>query len=501
MADDGYLLAIDQGTTSSRAIIYSLSGEPVSSAQAEFPQHYPQADWVEHDPEEIWASVRQVVADAIRSAGINADAIRGIGIANQRETTIVWDRQTGQPVYNAIVWQDRRTAEVCNRWKAEEPMLRERTGLVANPYFSVWKLQWILDNIEGARVRAEKGELAFGTVDSFLIWRLTGGKVHATDVTNASRTLLLNLHSGTWDGELCHQLRIPEAVLPDVLPSAHVYGTTAGLDWLPDGIPISGVAGDQQASLFGQGCWRFGQAKCTYGTGAFLLVHLGDRPVLSERGLLTTIAATLTDQPLQYAIEGSLFIAGAAIQWLRDALGIISRSEQVNELAARARSDSEVVFVPALVGLGAPYWAPEAQGTIFGLTRATGAAELARAAIESIALQVYDLAEAIAHDTGEPLKSLRADGGAARSDLLLQLQADLLELPVERSQYTECTALGAAMLAGLGAGVFTDPEAVRGWSRVARTFRPSGERERIAALVQRWKRSVSTVIEHYRSES
>ena len=499
MANDGYLLAIDQGTTSSRAIIYDRAGRPVASAQAEFPQHYPQADWVEHDPEEIWTSVRQVVTDSIRAAGISADTIRAIGIANQRETTLVWERDGGRPIYNAIVWQDRRTVDVCNRWKADEHVLRERTGLVANPYFSVWKLQWILDNVEGARVRAERGELAFGTVDSFLIWRLTGGKAHVTDVTNASRTLLLNLHSGSWDGELCHMLRVPEAVLPEVLRSATIFGTTAGLDWLPDGIPIAGVAGDQQASLFGQGCWQFGEAKCTYGTGAFLLVHLGDRPVLSERGLLTTIAATLADQPLQYAVEGSLFIAGAAVQWLRDALGIIERSEQVNELAAQARADSEVVFVPALVGLGAPYWAPEAQGTIFGLTRATGAAELARAVLESIALQVLDLAEAIAHDTGQPLKGLRADGGAARSDLLMQLQADLLRVPVERAEHGESTALGAAMLAALGSEFVTDPQQLRAWASVERTFQPSADVARTQALVDRWKRAVQTVIEHYRS--
>ncbi len=492
-----YVLAIDQGTTSTRAILYDESGMARGVDQREFPQLYPHPDHVEHDPEQIWESVREVVRGALAAAGADGAQVAAIGITNQRETTIVWDRETGRPVYNAIVWQDRRTADICRRWKTEEELIRERTGLVSHPYFSASKLRWILDNVPGARERAERGELAFGTVDSYLIWRLTGGAVHATDVTNASRTMLFNLRSEAWDGELCHLFSIPEPLLPAVQRSASRFGETRGLDFLPDGIPICGVAGDQQASLFGQGCWSHGDAKCTYGTGAFLLVNLATDFILSRSGLITTAAATPEGEPLQYALEGSLFIAGAAIQWLRDGLGIIETAPQVNELAARARPDSEVVFVPALVGLGAPYWVPEAQGTIFGLTRATGAAELARATLESIALQVRDLVLAIESDTGFSLQRLRADGGAAKSDLLLALQANVLGATVERMREGESTALGAAMLAALGAGL-QDKETLRGWAQVERAFEPSGDREAVEALIRRWEHAVKTTIEHYK---
>lgn len=492
-----YILAIDQGTTSTRAVVYDLDGKVVAIDQREFPQLYPRPDHVEHDPEQIWGSVQEVVRGVLSGSGIKPDQIGAIGITNQRETTVLWDRESGKPIYNAIVWQDRRTAQICREWQTDEELIRERTGLVSHPYFSASKIRWLLDNVPRVRERAERGELAFGTIDCFLIWRLTGGQVHATDVTNASRTMLFNIRSESWDGELCHRFSIPESLLPEVRRSATSFGETRGLDFLPDGIPVCGVAGDQQASLFGQGCWSYGEAKCTYGTGAFLLVHLADQFVLSRSGLITTVAASLQDQPLQYALEGSLFIAGAAIQWLRDALGVIEAAPQVNELAAKARPDSEVVFVPALAGLGAPYWVPEAQGTIFGLTRATGAAELARATLESIALQVRDLVRAIQEDTHLTLSRLRVDGGTSKSNLLIGLQADVLGYPVERMAQGESTALGAAMLAALGAGL-ADPERVASWVQVERTFEPSAKPEQVQALIRRWEHAVQTTIEHYR---
>jgi glycerol kinase len=497
MATEKVILAIDQGTTSTRAILFDRSGQVRAVAQEEFPQHYPKPDWVEQDAEHIWQSVRQAVLRALQQTGLPGEAIEAIGIANQRETTVVWERATGRPIYRAIVWQDRRTAEWCHRWKAEQPLLQDRTGLVVHPYFSASKIRWILEHVNGAGARAEQGELAFGTIDSFLIWRLTGGAVHATDVTNASRTLLWNLRRGMWDGEICHLLGIPESLLPEVAPSGSLFGKTRGLDFLPDGIPIAGVAGDQQASLFGQACWRRGEAKCTYGTGAFLLVHTGSQPVRSQHGLIATAAATRQGEALQYALEGSILVAGAAVQWLRDGLGLLTRSDQVEELALQARSDSTVVFVPALTGLGAPHWAPEVQGTIFGLTRATGAAELARATLEGIALQVRDLIEAIRRDFPDGLAWLRVDGGMARNDWLLQLQADVLGVPVHRVAHGESTALGAAMLAGVTTGFWQSPEALVEVVKLEREFQPAAPSERVQALVHRWERAVRTTLAHY----
>jgi glycerol kinase len=493
---DKYLLAIDQGTTSSRVVVFDQEAQPIAAAQEEFPQFYPQTGWVEHDAEQIWSSVAGLVPRALDQAGLEAGQITAIGITNQRETTVVWDRQSGAPIHHAIVWQDRRTAEFCAARKESEPWLQQRTGLVLDPYFSATKIRWILDHVSEARRRAVDGRLAAGTIDSFLIWRLTGGQRHVTDVTNASRTLLLDLENVAWDDELCRFFEVPRAVLPEVLPSCGEFGVTRGLDFLPDGIPITGAVGDQQSSLFGQGCFAAGDAKCTYGTGAFLLVHTGAARVESQARLLATLAASTGTQP-QYALEGSLFVAGAAVQWLRDGLKMIAASPEVDTLAAEAHDDSRLVFVPALVGLGAPHWTPAAQGTIFGITRATTTADLARATLEGLALQVQDLLEAVACDFPGGLKRLRVDGGAARSDYLMQLQADVLQIPVERVAQGESTALGAALLAGLGAGVWNSTEDLKHVVRIARTFEAGMPAEKRAALIRRWQAAVKTVIQYY----
>jgi glycerol kinase len=491
-----YLLAIDQGTTSSRVVIFDEQANAVGAAQEEFEQYYPKPGWVEHDADEIWRGVAKLIPHALKNAKVDARQLTAIGITNQRETTVVWDRDSGQPLYRAIVWQDRRTSDFCAAHKSDEPWLTERTGLVLDPYFSGTKLRWILYNVAGARQRAEDGRIAGGTVDSFLIWRLTGGKSHVTDMTNASRTLLLDLQTAEWDSQLCEYFEVPSIILPEVLTSSGQFGVTRGLDFLPDGIPITGAVGDQQASLFGQGCFAPGEAKCTYGTGAFLLVHTGSTLVRSRTKLLTTLAAT-TGTQLQYALEGSLFIAGAAIQWLRDGLKIIGSAGEVSALAEAADAASSLVFVPALVGLGSPHWAPDAQGTIFGITRGTTAADLALATLEGLALQVEDLAEGVTKDYPDGWRRLRVDGGVARSDTFLQLQADVLDLPVERVAQSESTALGAALLAGLGAGVWNDTKQLANVVRIERTFEPQMPEERRSKLLQRWKAAVQTVIRHY----
>jgi glycerol kinase len=492
-----YLLAIDQGTTSTRAVVFNSTGQAVGSAAQEFPQYFPQPGWVEHDAEEIWQSVAAVVPKALGAAGIEAHALTAIGVTNQRETTLLWDRADGKPVARALVWQDRRTTDFCLERRGDEPWLREKTGLVLDPYFSATKLRWLLQQDPARRAAAAAARLACGTIDSFLIWRLTGGKVHATDATNASRTLLFELKRAAWDDELCRYFDVPPALLPEVRPSAADFGTTAGLGFLPDGLPITGVAGDQQAALFGQCAFSPGEAKCTYGTGAFFLQHIGDRPVLSRSRLLTTLAASTDGKPL-YALEGSVFVAGAAVQWLRDGMKMFEHASQVEALVARSDPTQPIFFVPGFVGMGAPYWVPEARGVIFGLTRGTTAADLARGALEGVAFQVTDLIEAANQDAGQPLAALRVDGGMARNAWFLQCQADLLGLPVLQSPQSESTALGAAFLAGLHAKVWPDLAALRRLAPEARRFEPrlpADERQRRLA---QWHRAVQAVIGFYR---
>ena len=486
-----HLLAIDQGTTGSTVLVISDDGVVRGRASREFPQHFPSPGLVEHDPEEIWASVTDSVAEALRSAAVQASDCAAIGITNQRETTLLWDRANGRAVHRAIVWQDRRTSPRCAELKALglEPLFKERTGLVIDPYFSGTKLEWLLDHVDGARARAERGELQFGTVDSYLVRRLTGGALHITDVTNASRTLLFDIQRCVWDDELLAKLRVPRSVLPEVRSSAEVYGRTRGLSVLPDGIPIAGIAGDQQAALFGQACFEVGAAKCTYGTGAFLLMNTGTQAMRSNNGLLTTIAWRIGDRT-EYAFEGSSFVAGSAVQWLRDQLGIIRSASEVEQLARQVPSSEGVVFVPALTGLGAPYWDPDARGLIYGLTRGSSAAHLARATLEGIAFQIADLARAMADDAKRPLTRLRVDGGASQNDLLMQFQADLLEVPTDRPGTIETTALGAAYLAGLAVGVFESREAIQRAHRVEKTWTPSMASAEQKQHLSRWRDAV-----------
>ncbi len=486
------LLAIDQGTTGSTALVVSPEGETLGRATREFPQHFPQPGWVEHDADEIWTSVEVAVTGALKAAGIDASRIAAIGITNQRETTLVWDRKTGRPIYHAIVWQCRRTAEACDAIKADATKaqrIREKTGLVIDAYFSATKIAWLLDHVAGARARAEKGELAFGTIDTFVVHKLTSGAVHVSDVTNASRTLLMNLARAEWDPELCRIFGVPESVLPKIVGSAEVVGKTSGAGFLPDGIPIAGIAGDQQAALFGQACFAVGDAKCTYGTGAFALVNIGARPLLSEHGLVTTAAWRIGGE-MTYALEGSAFIAGAAVQWLRDGLGIIKSAAEVEDLARKVSSSDGVVFVPALAGLGAPHWDPRARGAITGLTRGTTAAHLARATLEGIALSVTDLLTAMQADAKTSLKRLRVDGGAARNDLLMQLQADFAAVEVERARELESTGRGAAMLAGIGAKISRGLEAVAKMAKLEKTFRPEMGQEIRREGLARWQEAV-----------
>jgi glycerol kinase len=491
-----HILAIDQGTTSTRAVVYDAHGHAAGSAARELTQHYPQPGWVEHDAEEIWQSVADVVPRALADARIEATAMAGIGITNQRETSVIWDRASGRPIARAIVWQDRRTTDFCRTHHADEPWLHERTGLVLDPYFSATKLHWLLDQDAAVRSSAEAGRLACGTIDSFLIWRLTGGRQHLTDISNASRTLLLNLRSAAWDDELCRYFGVPRTLLPEVRPSAADFGTTHGLGFLPDGLPIAGVAGDQQAALFGQCAFHPGEAKCTYGTGAFFLLHIGDRPALSRHRLVTTLAATTDKQP-QYALEGSVFVAGAAVQWLRDGLHLFTKAEHIEELASRSDRSQPIYFVPGFVGLGAPHWVPEARGMILGLTRGTTAADLARAALEGVAFQVADLVDAANADAAQPLAELRVDGGMARNAWFLQCQADTLGLPVLQAAHSESTALGAAFLAGLRVGVWEDLAALRALHREARRFSPSLPGEERQRRLAHWRAAVRTAIHFY----
>lgn len=493
-----HLLVIDQGTTSTRVIVYDRDLKSKGIGQDEVPLSYPRPGWVEHDPAAIVASVGAQVTAALINARVRAEQIAAIGITNQRETTIVWDRESGQPIAPALVWQDRRTTGICDRLRGEEKWISRATGLVIDPYFSATKIAWLLENVEGARRRAESGELAAGTVDTLLIRHLTGGE-HLTDVTNASRTLLMDLETDRWSDELCNVFGVPRSILAEIRPSAGDFGKTRGLDYLPDGIPITGVAGDQQASLFGQGCVRDGLTKCTFGTGAFLLAHTGDRIVQSRHGLLATRAATVGDEPAQYALEGSVFIAGAAVQWFRDGLKVIRSASEIGDLALKGDPETEVVFVPAFTGLGSPHWLPDTRGTMFGLTRETTLADIARAALEGVAYQVADMIEAIEDDLSELLPALNVDGGMSRSDAFLGFQADVLGRPVVRSAEIESTALGAALLAGLGVGLWPDREsALALLASGGRTFKPTRDAAWRSVALGRWRRAVETTRGHYR---
>jgi glycerol kinase len=487
-----HVIAIDQGTTGSTVLILDETLRLVGRGYREFAQHYPEPGWVEHDPNEIWASVLDALAQALGQAEVPPASIAAIGITNQRETTVVWDRKTGKAVHRAIVWQDRRTADACAKLKAagHEANVRARTGLTLDPYFSGTKLAWLLRNDAKVAEAAHHGELAFGTIDSYLLWRLTGGAVHATDVSNASRTLLFDLHTRGWSAELCALFGVEPKLLPTVVPSAGVVGTTRGVPGLLDGVRIAGMAGDQQAALFGQACFEPGQAKCTYGTGAFILMNTGERPVTSHRGLLTTVAWQIPGE-FTYALEGSAFIAGAAVQWLRDGLGFFSSAKEVEALAASVPDSGGVVVVPAFTGLGAPHWRPDARGLITGLTRGTTRAHLARATLEGIALQNVDILRAMEADSMRHLTTLRVDGGAAANDLLMQFQSDVLGVEISRPALVETTALGAAFLAGLGAGVWQDKaEIVRTW-REERRFTPTAERATVDAHLARWAAAVA----------
>jgi glycerol kinase len=487
-----FVLALDQGTTSSRAIVFDRKGRARARAQQEFAQHFPRPGWVEHDPRDLWETTRRTAELAVRRAGLARRDLAAIGLTNQRETTLLWERATGRPLAPAIVWQDRRTAAFCAELKQKklEPLFRERTGLVLDPYFSGTKLTWLLDHIHGARRRAERGELAFGTVDTWLLWQLTGGRVHATDVSNASRTLLLNLHTGDWDDRLLKILCIPRAVLPEVRSSSEIYGEVETIPTLR-GVPIAGIAGDQQAALFGQTCFRPGLAKNTYGTGCFLLLHTGKKPIVSRHHLLTTVAWRLgAHGPLEYALEGSVFIGGAVVQWLRDSLGLIKKSADIEKLAARVPDNGGVFLVPAFAGLGAPHWDASARGAIVGLTRGTTAAHLARAALESIAYQSADLLAAMEADAGFRLRELRVDGGATVNNALMQFQSDLLRVPVVRPRTTETTALGAACLAGLAVGFWKNRgELSRLWQR-DRVFQPRASAAAMKKFQADWHRAV-----------
>ncbi|MEP6950922.1 MAG: glycerol kinase GlpK [Ginsengibacter sp.] len=485
-----YILSFDQGTTSSRAIIFDKKGAVKAVAQKEFTQIFPKPGWVEHDGNEIWYTQLGVATEVILKANLTIHDIAAIGITNQRETTLVWDRNTHQPIYNAIVWQDRRTSEYCNELKEQGHAInvQERTGLVIDAYFSATKLKWILDNVEGARQKAEKGDLCFGTIDSWLLFKLTSGKAHTTDVTNASRTMLFNIHSLTWDKELLKLFNIPAAMLPEVKSSSEVYGETEEI-FTATRLPVCGIAGDQQAALFGQMCIKPGMVKNTYGTGCFMLMNTGDKPVLSKNNLLTTIAWKIGDTTT-YALEGGVFIGGAVVQWLRDGLGIIKNSAEVEKLATSVKDNGGVYFVPAFAGLGAPYWDQFARGTMLGLTRGTTAAHIARASIESIALQTMDVLHAMNADAGLPIKELRVDGGATANDLLMQFQSDVLDCKVIRPEITETTALGAAYLAGLAIGFWKDTDEIENYWTAEKNFEPVMKQEERQKEIHQWEKAI-----------
>ena len=485
-----YIMALDQGTTSSRAILFDKKGKIISVAQKDFKQHFPKAGWVEHDPDEIWTSQSSVMIESLVNKKIKANQVAAIGITNQRETTIVWDRKTGKAIYNAIVWQDRRTANYCNELKdkGHSEMVVSKTGLIIDAYFSATKIKWILDNVDGARERADAGELAFGTVDSWLIWNLTSGKTHITDITNASRTMLFNIHSQEWDQELMDLFEIPASLLPEVKSCSEVYCETAG-DVLSVKIPIAGIAGDQQAALFGQLCTEPGMAKTTYGTGCFLVMNTGSEAVRSKNQLLTTVAWKIGNE-INYALEGSVFIGGAAIQWLRDGIGLLDHARESERLAESIDGNDGVYFVPALSGLGAPHWDQNARGAFFGITRGTEKAHMARAALEAIAYQVYDVLKAMEKDAGKPTKELRVDGGATANNFLMQFQANLLDCEIKRPEIIETTAIGAAFLAGLAIGFWEDRDEIQELWNADKSFTPSMEKTDRDKLIHFWHKAV-----------
>lgn len=486
-----FMMALDQGTTSSRAILFDEEGKIFHTSQQEFTQYFPQSGWVEHDPEQIWSSILSVIAGVLSEKNVSATQVAGIGITNQRETTVVWDKHTGKPVYNAIVWQSRQTADICQQLKdaGHEEMVREKTGLLIDAYFSGTKVKWILDNVEGAREKAEAGDLLFGTIDTWIIWKLTNGAVHVTDYSNASRTLMYNIFDLKWDDELLDMLTVPKSMLPEVKPSSEIYGKTASKHFFGQEIPIAGIAGDQQAALFGQACFEEGMVKNTYGTGCFMLMNTGEKAVRSKNGLLTTLAWGL-DGKVTYALEGSIFVAGSAIQWLRDGLRMFRNSAESENYAKRVESTEGVYMVPAFVGLGTPYWDSEVRGAFFGLTRGTTKEHFVRATLESLAYQTKDVLDAMEEDSGIPLHRLRVDGGAVKNDFLMQFQADLLHVPVERPEINETTALGAAYLAGLAVGFWESKEKIAEYWKLDKDFEPEMDEDNVKKLVDGWHKAV-----------
>ncbi|CDQ19247.1 glycerol kinase [Halobacillus karajensis] len=486
-----YILSIDQGTTSSRAILFNHEGEIIETAQKEFEQYFPKPGWVEHDANEIWTSVLACIADVLRKSDVEADQIEGIGITNQRETTVVWDKNTGKPIHKAIVWQSRQTQGICNELKDQglEKTFRDKTGLLLDPYFAGTKVKWILDHVDGAREKAENGDLMFGTIDTWLVYKLSGKKAHVTDYSNASRTLMYNIFDLKWDDELLEILDVPKDMLPEVKPSSEIYAKTVDYHFFGKEVPIAGIAGDQQAALFGQACFEKGMGKNTYGTGGFMLLNTGEEAVKSENGLLTTLAWGV-DGKVEYALEGSIFVSGSAIQWLRDGLKMVESSPESEEIAGQVTSTEGVYVVPAFVGLGTPYWDSEARGAVFGLTRGTTKAHFVRATLESLAYQTKDVVDAMIEDSGIEVKKLRVDGGAVKNNLLMQFQSDLLDVTVERPQVNETTALGAAYLAGLAVGFWKDRKEIASQWRVEREFEPSMKEEKSKKLYKGWQKAV-----------
>ncbi|MBZ8174354.1 glycerol kinase GlpK [Staphylococcus delphini] len=486
-----YILSIDQGTTSSRAILFNEEGEIVGVAQREFKQHFPKSGWVEHDANEIWSSVLSVMASVMTENNVSANEIKGIGITNQRETTVVWDKETGRPIYNAIVWQSRQTQPICDALKQDghEQTFRDKTGLLLDPYFSGTKVKWILDKVDGAREKAAKGEILFGTIDTWLVWKLSGGRAHVTDYSNASRTLMYNIHELKWDDELLELLDVPKAMLPEVKPSSEIYCETIDYHFFGQNVPIAGIAGDQQAALFGQACFERGDVKNTYGTGGFMLMNTGEEAVKSGNGLLTTIAYGI-DGKVNYALEGSIFVSGSAIQWLRDGLRMINSAPQSEDYAKRVDSTEGVYVVPAFVGLGTPYWDSDARGAIFGLTRGTEKEHFIRATLESLCYQTRDVIEAMAQDSGIEVNSLRVDGGAVKNNFLMQFQSDLLNIEVERPEINETTALGAAYLAGIATGFWKDKSEIQRHWKLEKSFEPEMDQKESNRLYKGWKKAV-----------
>jgi len=495
MKEEQYILSIDQGTTSSRAVIFNKTGRIITIAQKEFSQILPKPGWVEQNPQEIWSSVQSVIAEALANAGLSGSNIHAIGIANQRETTVIWDKNTGKPIYNAIVWQSRQTADICQELKNKgvENIFREKTGLVIDPYFSGTKIKWILDNVEKARQKAENGDLLFGTIDTWLLWKLTKGKVHATDYSNASRTLLYNIHQLKWDEELLSYLNIPNSILPEVRNSSEIFGYTVPETFAGYSVPIGGIAGDQQAALFGQTCFEQGMVKNTYGTGCFILMNTGNKAYLSEKGLLTTIAWRINNK-IDYALEGSVFVAGAAVQWLRDGLTIINNAEEIESEAAKVKDSGGIYVVPAFVGLGTPYWDAEVRGSIFGLTRGTKKEHIARATLESIAYQNKDVISVMQEETGIEIPLLKVDGGAVSNNILMQFQSDILGTKIQRPKCMETTALGAAFLAGLAVGFWKDTEEIAETWKMDREFTPQMEKQTAENLYEKWQKAVKAAM-------